>query len=424
MTKKDKADILLQLATVKVALRYHVGDDDVQAILNQRHEVLTNGVTRAELNDACSVHGFKSFSNGYLSKYRISHGRYDLAKMITDLGYSMDDLFNKTRSNAEHAESPAPSDSSTDTVVVRNVVTALPSESEKDANLVPSVMKSFVRTPNYRMIEKVLKSRKFFPIMITGPSGNGKSLSVIQAAARLKRELIRINVTASSDEDDLIGSFRLLNGETVWQDGPVIEAMKRGAVCLIDEIDMLNPNRAASLFTALEGNPVYIKKTNTVVHPADGFTIISSANTKGKGSDDGRFMGTNILNEAFLERFPITIEFDYPNKTQELKILENMFNDLDMPEPEHEHFRVALIEWASAIRKSFIEGAADELISTRRLVHITKAYAIFRNKKKAIQLAIARFDDETKDSFWELYTKIDATLDENDLNVTDSDEDM
>lgn len=380
MTKRDKITILKSLGSLSVA-------------------------SRPELNEACVQHGFTSFSNGYLSKYRVSRGQYDVHAMLSDLGEGA------VPASAVAALTGTTEEASAAVSSPEMIVTALPDTNSVESNLVPTKNEGFVRTPNYRLIEKVVRSKQFFPIFITGPSGNGKSLSVIQACANLKRELIRINVTASTDEDDLIGSFRLLNGDTVWQDGPVIEAMKRGAVLLIDEIDMMNPNRAAGLFTALEGNPVFVKKINTVVNPEPGFTILASANTKGKGSDDGRFLGTNILNEAFLERFPITVEFDYPTEDQEFKILEKMFEHLEIENTsENVQFRNALVKWAHTIRKSFDEGVSEELISTRRLVHISKAFAIFGNRKKAITLSIARFDEETKKNFWELYTKIDDTI--------------
>ena len=274
-------------------------------------------------------------------------------------------------------------------------------------NLVPDKDSVYVKTAHHGDITKVIKSKKFFPIFITGPSGNGKSMTVVQTCAGLNRELIRINVTAGTDEDDLIGSFRLIDGDTVWQDGPIVEAMVRGAVVLIDEIDMLNPNRAASLFTALEGKGVFIKKIGRLVEPKKGFNIIATANTKGKGSDDGRYMGTNVLNEAFLERFPITLEFDYTTKASEKKILANVLESLDFDITDDlKQFSTDLVEWAVITRKTFDEGAVDELISTRRLVHIINAYSILDDKETSIKHCIARFDSEIRDSFFDLFTKV------------------
>ena len=274
-------------------------------------------------------------------------------------------------------------------------------------NLVPVKDSVYVKTGHHADITKVIKSEQFFPIFITGPSGNGKSMTVVQACAGLNRELVRINVTAGTDEDDLIGSFRLVDGDTVWQDGPIVEAMVRGAVVLIDEIDMLNPNRAASLFTALEGKGVFIKKIGRLVEPKKGFNIIATANTKGKGSDDGRYMGTNVLNEAFLERFPITLEFDYTTKANEKKILANVLTTLNYKvEGDLKQFAEDLVEWAAITRKTFDEGAVDELISTRRLVHIINAFSILGKKDVAIKHCIARFDSEIRDSFFDLFTKV------------------
>lgn len=381
-------------------------------------------IKRSDLWDHVHAHGFDHLTNNFLSKHRVDHGIYDLHSMAESLNLNPA----QNAQAAVSAGSQGEPDYSPQSVfeTTGNAAAAYEQSimASTEANLIPEKDSLFVKTPNYRLIEKVVKSGEFYPLFITGMSGNGKSLSVIQACANTKRELLRINVTQSTDEDDLIGSFRLFNGETVWQDGPVIEAMKRGAVLLIDEIDMLNPNKAAALFTALEGRGVFLKKINTLVHPTDGFNIIATANTKGKGSDDGRFMGTNILNEAFLERFPITFEFEYPTKNQETKIMKQVFSDLEL---DDEEFATALIDWAHIIRKSFEEGAVDEIISTRRLVHIAKAYSIFNKKDKAIKMCIARFDDETKEAFYDLYTKIDAkviTTDEegNQINVQEQQE--
>jgi MoxR-like ATPase len=255
-------------------------------------------------------------------------------------------------------------------------------------------------------------------MFITGLSGNGKTLMVQETCARLKREFVRANVTIETDEDDLIGGFRLLNGETVWHDGPVITAMKRGAVLLLDEIDLAS-NKIMCLQPVLEGSSIYIKKIGKWIHPADGFTVIATANTKGQGSDDGRFIGTNVLNEAFLERFPITLEQSYPGNKMEEKILTNEFAKSDKTEPE---LVTNLVRWADVIRKTFAEGGCDEIISTRRLVHIVNAYNIFEDKMTAIQLTVNRFDDETKESFLDLFTKIDAGVEIEETVATDDEE--
>ena len=266
-------------------------------------------------------------------------------------------------------------------------------------NLVPMVNKEYVPFGNFADVKKVIKSGQFYPTFITGLSGNGKTFSIEQACAQTNRELIRVNITIETDEDDLIGGFRLVNGETVWHDGPVVEALKRGAVLLLDEIDLAS-NKILCLQSVLEGNGVYLKKIGTYVRPAKGFQVFATANTKGKGSEDGRFIGTNVLNEAFLERFPVTFEQSYPTPSIEAKILSRLCED--------DQFVTRLVDWADIIRKTFFDGGIDEIISTRRLVHIVKAYSIFNDKAKAIQVCVNRFDDETKQAFVELYDKVDA----------------
>jgi cobaltochelatase CobS len=236
-------------------------------------------------------------------------------------------------------------------------------------------------------------------VFITGLSGNGKTLGVEQTCAALNRELIRVNITIETDEDDLIGGFRLVNGDTVFHNGPVVEALERGAVLLLDEIDLAS-NKILCLQSVLEGKGVFLKKTGRYVKPAAGFTVIATANTKGKGSDDGRFVGTNVLNEAFLERFPVTFEQDYPSPVIEQKILLNVGCELTFAEN--------LVKWAGVIRKTFFDGGVDEVITTRRLVHIAQAYSIFGDRLVAITNCVNRFDDDTKQSFLDLYTKVDA----------------
>jgi midasin (ATPase involved in ribosome maturation) len=230
---------------------------------------------------------------------------------------------------------------------------------------------------------------------------------VEQACAQLKRELIRVNITVETDEDDLIGGFRLVDGDTVWHNGPVIEALQRGAVLLLDEIDLAS-NKILCLQSILEGNGVFLKKTGQFVKPAKGFTILATANTKGKGSDDGRFIGTNVLNEAFLERFCVTFEQKYPPVATEIRILTKMAVSLGIEDPNE--FCKMLADWADVIRKTFYDGGIEEIISTRRLVHIIRAYSIFKNKSKSIRYCINRFDDDTKTSFLELYDKVDASF--------------
>jgi len=273
-----------------------------------------------------------------------------------------------------------------------------------EQNLIPDKDDTFVKFGNFNDIKKIIQSRIFYPTFITGLSGNGKTFSVEQACAQLKRELIRVNITIETDEDDLIGGFRLVNGETAWHNGPVIEALERGAILLLDEIDLAS-NKILCLQSVLEGKGVFLKKIGRFVKPAAGFNVVATANTKGKGSDDGRFIGTNVLNEAFLERFPVTFEQAYPAPATEQKILEGIALDLGV---EDRDFCKRLVDWADIIRKTFYDGGIEEIISTRRLVHIIRAYSIFQDKAKAIQVCVNRFDDETKQSFLELYDKVDA----------------
>ena len=271
-----------------------------------------------------------------------------------------------------------------------------------EQNLIPTKDDSFVKFGNFGDVKKIIQSRLFYPTFITGLSGNGKTFSVEQACAQLGRELIRVNITIETDEDDLIGGFRLIDGNTVWHNGPVIEALQRGAVLLLDEIDLAS-NKILCLQSSLEGKGVFLKKIGQWIAPASGFNVIATANTKGKGSDDGRFIGTNVLNEAFLERFPVTFEQSYPTAATEGKILSKLCDD--------DQFTTKLVDWADIIRKTFYDGGVEEVISTRRLVHIVKAYSIFGDKAKAIQVCLNRFDDETKQAFMDLYDKVDTEVD-------------
>ena len=283
-----------------------------------------------------------------------------------------------------------------------------------EQNLVPDQDNTFVKFGPFADVKKIIQSKQFYPIFLTGLSGNGKTFSVEQACATLKRELVRVNITIETDEDDLIGGFRLVNGETVWHNGPVIEALERGAILLLDEIDLAS-NKILCLQSILEGNGVFLKKIGRVVKPAKGFNVIATANTKGKGSDDGRFIGTNVLNEAFLERFPVTFEQDYPSPNIEKKILGGVAANLGVTDTD---FLARLVDWGDIIRKTFYDGGIEEIISTRRLVHIVRAFSIFKDKAKAIKVCVNRFDDETKQSFLELYDKVDADFE---LNPSEED---
>ena len=298
------------------------------------------------------------------------------------------------------------------------VVNLVASNMEKQ-NLIPAPFVGFVSWGNFSTIEKIVKSGLFYPIFVTGLSGNGKTLMIEQVHAKLKKELIRVNITIETDEDDLLGGFRLVNGETKFVPGPVIEAMERGCTLLLDECD-LGSNKLLALQPVLEGKGVFLKKINKWIVPKKGFNVFATANTKGKGSEDGRFIGTNILNEAFLERFAITIEQPYPTAAVEKKIVlgsMKKYNAVD------EDFATNLVTWAEVIRKTFYDGGVDEVISTRRLDHIAKAFAIFEDKMLAIEMCVSRFDEDTKESFIDLYTKVDAgvnVMDSPDDNVTET----
>ena len=297
------------------------------------------------------------------------------------------------------------------TAVVKTTNTTI--ETKKEAayivssltgDIVPKKDPVFVPFGNYADVKSIIKSNKFYPVFVTGLSGNGKTMSILQACAENRKECIRVNVTIETDEDDLLGGYRLRDGQTVWQNGPVIEAMERGALLLLDEIDLAS-NKIMCLQPILEGSGVFVKKINKFVKPKEGFNVIATANTKGQGSEDGKFIGTNILNEAFLERFPVTFEQKYPNAKTEEKILNNT---LEATGKKDTDYVSKLVTWADVIRKTYFDGGVDEIISTRRLVHIVQAYAIFKNKLKAIEMCTNRFDEDTKTSFVDLYTKVDA----------------
>jgi len=334
--------------------------------------VYGESVTTADIRAWCAMNGsnYQTVSNK-LSDYKVGRGKWNLT-------------IQEAREQFEQ------------TVKAPAAIPAI------EQNLIPEKDDTFVKFGNFVDIKKIIQSRLFYPTFITGLSGNGKTFSVEQACAQLGRELIRVNITIETDEDDLIGGFRLVDGATVWHNGPVVEAMARGAVLLLDEIDLAS-NKILCLQSALEGKGVFLKKIGKKITPAEGFQILATANTKGKGSDDGRFIGTNVLNEAFLERFPVTFEQEYPSAATEVKIMTKICSDVD--------FCKRLADWADIIRKTFYDGGVDELISTRRLVHIVQAYNIFEDKLKAIQVCLNRFDDETKQAFLDLYDKVDETVD-------------
>ena len=321
------------------------------------------------------------------------------------VGYNMFEL----PSEGESVSAAAP------VVTEEHAVVNLVASNMEKQNLIPTLFEGFVPWGNYGNLKKIIKSNLFYPVFITGLSCNGKTLMVEQLHAELGKELIRVNITIETDEDDLLGGFRLVNGETKFVPGPVIEAMERGCTLLLDECD-LGSNKLLALQPVLEGKGVFLKKINKWIVPKKGFNVFATANTKGKGSEDGRFIGTNILNEAFLERFAITIEQPYPTAAVEKKIVlgsMKKYNAVD------EDFAANLVTWAEVIRKTFYDGGVDEVISTRRLDHIAKAFAIFEDKMLAIEMCVSRFDEDTKESFIDLYTKVDAGV-----NVMDSPDDI
>jgi len=348
-------------------------------------------LTRSEINDYIVCNQIKNPSWLKSNTYKIARGVYrlpingDISPVVSE-----------------------PVSTKTETAPETNTVNqAAYVVSSLTGNIVPTKDPVFVPWGHFKDIKSIVTSKQFYPIFITGLSGNGKTMNVQQACAVTKRECIRVNITIETDEDDLLGGYRLQDGQTVWQNGPVIEAMERGAILLLDEIDLAS-NKVMCLQPILEGNGVFIKKINKFVKPAPGFNVIATANTKGQGSDDGKFIGTNILNEAFLERFPITIEQSYPSNKNEIKMLENVMTQKGLTKDADKKFANNLITWADIIRKTFYEGGVDEIISTRRLVHIVDAYAIFKDKMKSIQMCTNRFDTDTKTSFIDLYTKIDG----------------
>ena len=348
-----------------------------EELISDLQNLYGSKITTADVKGYCASHGYKYYTiTRYLKDFKTTRGKWNLK--VT------------TKKVAEIERSyQAPS--------------VQPPEQQ---SLIPTKDDTFVQFGSFTDVKKIIASKLFYPTFITGLSGNGKTFSVEQACATLKRELIRVNITIETDEDDLIGGFRLVNGETVWHNGPVIEALERGAILLLDEIDLAS-NKILCLQSVLEGNGVFLKKIGRYVKPAKGFNVIATANTKGKGSDDGRFIGTNVLNEAFLERFPVTFEQSYPSIKTEFKILKGIADTVNVKDDD---FCQRLVDWGDIIRKTFYDGGIEEIISTRRLVHIIRAYGIFKNKAKSIEVCVNRFDDETKQAFMELYDKVDADV--------------
>ena len=324
----------------------------------------------------------KDWSAICCDELRVSRGKYDLSSLF----------INAKGSEELSSVKPQP----------KVQVGMVASVSNNVVNL-SNVDSTYVPFGSHNDVKSILKSNTFFPIFISGLSGNGKTYMVEQVCAQLRKECIRVQINPETCEDDLIGGFRLVNGETVFAKGPVIKAMESGSVLLLDEIDRAT-NKIMCLQGVLEGKPVLIKKTGEVINPADGFTIVSTANTKGKGSDDGRFSAASIIDEAFLERFVITIEQEYPTKSTEKKILNKHMELYSVSDTD---FINKLVDWSEIIRKTYFDDGVDDLISTRRLCHIVKSYAVFNDKLKAIEYCIARFEEDTKEAFLDLYTKLD-----------------
>ena len=367
--------------------------DSRQKFIDALNKLGKDTVSRQEIRGICRELGVSAQWFTKEDSNRVGRGLYKVPNAATI--------------NMQAQVIPMPKDTKTSSRI-QSVVTDLEIE-----NLVPPVYKNYVPFGNFNDVSSIIKSKQFYPIFITGQSGNGKTMSVEQACAKLKRKFICVSMTPETDEGDLFGNYVLINGQMEWRDGPVTVAARQGAVLCIDEIDYGAQN-LSSLQRVLEGKPFLLKKKNELIRPVEGFTVIATANTKGKGSEDGRYMFTNVLNEAFLERFPNTMEQEWPPVAIERKILKSELNSLDCADDE---FAEKLVTWADAIRKTFEEGGCDEVISTRRLVHIVKTYSVFRDKMKAIGLCLNRFDDDTKTSFLDLYSKLDAGVDAPNLST-------
>lgn len=362
--------------------------EKVQKFFDKLASLGKTEVTRAEVKSICAEVGI--VSSAFFTKddnNRISRGLYRVPN-FSDAVIEMQAQVIPMTKPVEHS-----------TNKIQNVTTDLES-----SNLIPSVYKNYVPFGNFEDIASIIHSNRFFPVFISGHSGNGKTMSIEQACAKLKRKFVCVSMTPETDESDLLGNFVLINGNMEWRDGPVTTAARQGAVLCIDEIDYGAQN-LSSLQRVLEGKPFMLKKKGELITPAPGFTVFATANTKGKGSDDGRYMFTNVLNEAFLERFRTTMEQEFPPAKIERKIIEK---ELVSVGREDNEFAEKLVTWADVIRKTFADGGCDEVISTRRLVHIVETYGIFADKIKAIKLCLNRFDDDTKASFIDLYTKVDG----------------
>ncbi len=337
-------------------------------------------------------------------QYRVGRGKYQLP--LQEFNVDMAGLA-LVKSEPIKAPSSMPISEPIKAPVAKAVAKMSSVARMQEGAIIPKVNPLYVPFGFFDNMKRIVASKKFYPVFVSGLSGNGKTFMVEQSCAQLKVECLRVNISPETDEDDLIGGFRLIDGETKWFDGPVVQAMKSGAVLILDEIDR-GSNKLMCLQGVLEGKGLFVKKTGEFVEPVTGFNVIATANTKGKGDETGRYMAATILDDAFLERFPITVEQEYPDTKVETKILTKLFASLGINDKA---FAENLVKWADIIRKTFEEGAIDELISTRRLSHIAEAYTIFNDKMEAIKYCINRFDGETKTAFLDLYSKIDAGID-------------
>jgi len=359
--------------------------DKKQKFFNLLNSLGKPTATLAEVKSACTESGMKSaYFFTKQDENRIGRGLYRVPGAVCNMQTNVIPM-------------SATVEKSKDKIV--NVTTDLDS-----TNLVPTAYRNYVPFGNFSDVLAIVESKRFFPVFISGHSGNGKTMSIEQACAKAKRKFVCISMTPETDESDLLGNYVLIDGSMQWRDGPVTTAARQGAVLCIDEIDYGAQN-LSSLQRVLEGKPFMLKKKGELVNPAEGFTVFATANTKGKGSEDGRYMFTNVLNEAFLERFRTTMEQEFPSLKIERKIIEK---ELVSVGKDDKDFAEKLVTWAEVIRKTFADGGCDEVISTRRLVHIVETYGIFGDKVKAIKLCLNRFDMDTQMSFFDLYTKIDA----------------
>ena len=363
---------------------------------------------RSQINEIAEDLDFTEPNQNFLGKLRIGRNQFSIAnygKNMTAPAAKWGDKFRKPKALKDIKE-------------VQHETTI--KKVDESISFVPEKAPNYIKAGYYKELIQIFKSGMFVPSFITGLSGMGKTKEVFEAAAGTKRELIRVNITIETDEDDLLGHYVLKDGETIWEDGPVIVAMERGAILLLDEIDLAS-NKIMCLQPVLEGGSIFLKKINRLVKPSPGFNIVATANTKGKGNDDGRFIGANILNEAFLDRFPITFEQDYPPTHVEKKIVNKILENHGVTDNE---FVDHLCQWTDVIRRTFADGGIDEIISTRRLINIVTSYMIFQNKEKAIEFSINRFDDDTKTGFMDLWSKVDPSatpdeLEDNSMHVQD-----